>query len=154
MRLSRKSHDQLETFFRYYFQDENLRLPRIELFGRGFARLLAKVLSIYGITFGRFIFIRPALLSRNENDELCIPKELMAHEAAHALQYQRLGWLRFFYTYLKGYWQALRKKEKCDLNARMQAYLEIPHEVEARACAAAFIEWSSKMENGKRKTDN
>ena len=44
----------------------------------------------------------------------------------------------FFYTYLKGYWQALRAKEKWDFNSRMEAYLEIPHEVEARICAAKW----------------
>src|SRR6476661_5001317 len=103
MKLSPNTHRQLESLFRMYFDDENLKLPEIELYVRRGARIVAKILSIYGITFGRFMFIQPDLLYRNSDLELCISKELLAHEATHVLQYQRLGWFRFFFNYLKGY---------------------------------------------------
>lgn len=147
MKLSRKSHDQLEKFFREYFHDEKLNLPEIELYAKRGAWLITKIFKIYGVTFGRHIFIKPDLLYWNLNRQLCISKELLAHETAHVLQYQKLGWLLFFYTYLKGYLRALRQKEKWDFNSRQESYLEIPHEVEARVCAAKFTEWSGKVKN-------
>ena len=154
MRLSRKSHRKLESFFREHFKQEDLRLPEVDLFVKRGAGIITQVLKIYGITFGQFVFIRADFLYRNENHELCISKELLAHELTHVLQYEKLGWFRFFYTYLKGYWTALKRKENWGLAARNQAYLEIPHEVEARECAAKFLEWIAKNENGKMKTEN
>ena len=144
MKLSRKSHQRLERFFRDYFGDEELTLPQVDLYIKRGAGLITKVFKIYGITFGQYIFIRPDFLYRNENRELCISKELLAHELAHVLQYQKLGWFRFFYTYLKAYFAALRRKEKWNPAAREQAYLEIPHEIEARDCASKFMQWMSK----------
>lgn len=144
MKLSPKSHQQLELFFRDYFADENLKLPRVELFVKRGASLITKVFKIYGITFGQYIFIRADLLYRNQKAELCVSKDLITHELTHVMQYQKLGWFRFFYTYLKGYWSALRQKKRWDLAARHQAYLEIPHEIEARDCAAKFLEWKKK----------
>jgi hypothetical protein len=154
MRLSRKSHERLETFFRDFYGEEELKLPRVDLYVKRGAGLITEVFKIYGITFGKYIFIKSDLLYRNEKGELCVSKELLAHELTHVLQYQKLGWFRFFYTYLKGYWLALKEKEKWDSAARQRAYLEIPHEIEARRCAAKFMEWMSKMENGKLKIEN
>ena len=144
MRLSRQSHQRLESFFRNYYSDDSLRLPEIELFVRRGAGIVSKLTGVYGITFGRFIFIRPALIIKSERKHLFISKKLMAHEATHVLQYVRLGWFGFLFTYLKAYWNGLKKKRKWDLNARMEAYLEIPHEVEARICADRFVEWCEK----------
>ena len=146
MRLSKQTHQELESFFREFYRDENLKLPEIEIFIRRGSKIIVKLTSVYAITFGRFIFVRTSLLTRNLKEELCMSKELLAHEATHVLQYQKLGLLGFFYTYLKGYWKALKQKEKWDLNARTEAYLEIPHEIEARLCGAEFIEWK-KLRN-------
>jgi hypothetical protein len=146
MRLSHKSHTQLESFFRDYYDDAELKLPEIRIFSKRAARLITKSNHVYAITFGRFIFVKPDILTRDSNDELYVSKELMAHEITHVLQYQKLGWLKFFYTYLSGYWKNLSKKEKWDFRARTEAYLEIPHEIEARFCATKFLEW--KLTNG------
>jgi hypothetical protein len=147
MKISRSAHRQLEVFFREYFRDDKLNLPEIELYARRGAWLITKIFKIYGITFGRYIFVKPDLTSRSVNRQLYISKELLAHETTHVLQYQKLGWILFFYTYLKGYLRALRQKEKWDFNSRHESYLEIPHEVEARICAAKFVEWTEKPEN-------
>ncbi|MGI8493804.1 MAG: hypothetical protein ACR2L1_00640 [Pyrinomonadaceae bacterium] len=147
MRLSRQSHQRLESFFREYYSDDSLRLPEIEIFIKRGAGIVAKLAGVFGITFGRFMFIKPDLIFQVETNDLFISKKLMAHEATHVLQYKRLGWCRFFYTYLSSYWNALWKKEKWDFDSRMEAYLEIPHEVEARLCADKFIEWCEKTGN-------
>ena len=46
MRLSGKSHQQLETFFREYFNDDKLQLPDVEVYGRGVAGIITKALKI------------------------------------------------------------------------------------------------------------
>jgi hypothetical protein len=144
MKLSADSHRQLEEFFREYFGDENLKLPEIQIYGRSGSRLLTKLLSVDGITFGRHIFITPRCLRRREDERLYAPRELIAHEIAHTAQYLRHGTFKFFYSYLKGYFEALRRKENWNFRSRRQAYLEIPHEVEARAVAAKYVDWSER----------
>lgn len=149
MYLSRETHRQLEKFFREFYRDENLKLPEIEIYARRGSKLVIKLTSVLAITFGRFVFVKRDLLSRNAENALCISKELLAHETTHVLQYKKLGFFKFFYTYLKGYWKALKRKKKWDLIARTEAYLEIPHEIEARRCAAEFVEWSRREKNEK-----
>jgi len=151
MYLAKSSHEKFEEFYREFFDERNISLPQIEIYARRGASLITKLLNINGITFGRRIFIRPQLITRSEDARLRAPKALIAHELAHVLQYQRLGFFKFFYTYLKGYWQALKLKEKWDLNSRIEAYLEIPHEVEARQFAADFLDW---LENRQQKPEN
>lgn len=151
MKLAPKLHLQLEVFFREFFGDQSLRLPEIEIYAKRGARLITGILGVGGITFGRHIFIQPDLIYRNDQSRLCISKELLAHEAAHTMQYRRLGTLKFLYEYFKSYFLTLRNKRKWDSIARMQAYLDIPFETEARVCGAAFIKWrKNKMqsENG------
>lgn len=150
MFLAKDSRERFEEFYRDFFDSErNMILPPVKVYARSGAGLITKLLKINGITFGRRIFIAPQLTTRSADERLLAPKALIAHELAHVLQYQKLGFVKFFYTYLKGYWQALKAKEKWDANARMEAYLEIPHEVEARQFAADFLEWS---ENRRQKT--
>ena len=150
MYLAKSTHEKFEEFYRDFFEDREMSVPKIEIYARRGAGLITRLLNINGITFGRRIFIRPQLMKRSEDERLYAPKALIAHELAHVLQYQKLGFFKFLYTYLKGYWQALKLKEKWDLNARMEAYLEIPHEVEARQFAADFLAW---LEN-RQKTEN
>ena len=140
MVLSRALHRRLEIFFREFFVDENLRLPEINIYcGRG-ARLIAGILNVHGITIGRFVFIKPNLIYSDNPARLCIPKELLAHEATHVLQYRKLGTFKFLYRYFKSYFVNLRGKENWNFVSRMEAYLEIPFEAEARAGGAKFAE--------------
>lgn len=146
MKLSEISHQRLEIFFREHFADENLKLPQIRIFARRGADLFTKVLAVEGITFERFIFINPRNLRRGKDGRWQISRELIAHEAAHTLQYRREGILRFFYNYLKEYYAGLRRQKRRDNIARMRAYLDIPHEVEARLVAAKFVRWSRSFQ--------
>lgn len=149
MKLSRELHSQLENFFREFFDDENLRLPEIEIFCHRGARFVTKLISVHGITFRRFIFIKPDLISRSPEMKLCISKNLLAHEATHVVQYQKLGTLKFLYRYFKSYFVNLRGGKDWNFNSRMMAYLDIPFEEEARVCGANFVEWLNKTENAK-----
>lgn len=148
MLLAKSSHDTFEEFYREFFNEKSRSIPEIKIYARRGAGLVTKFLNINGITFGRRILIRPELITSSHGAPLRAPKALIAHELAHVLQYQRLGFFRFFYTYLGGYWQALKKKKKWDANARLEAYLEIPHEIEARQFAADFLVW---LENRQKK---
>lgn len=154
MKLSRKLHRQMEDFFREFFDDENLQLPELEIYANRGADLVTKIISVHGITLGRFIFIRPDLVTRNGSSQLCISKNLLAHEATHVLQYQKLGMPRFLYRYLKSYFGNLRRKKIRNFEARMQAYWDIPFEEEARAGGKGFIDWLDKTQNVKCKVQN
>lgn len=150
MRLSRKLHHQLEDFFREFFGDENLRLPEIEICCGRNANVVTKLLGVHGITLGRYIFIKPDLIYRRNSAERYISKNLLAHEATHVLQYQNFGALKFLYQYFKSYFLSLREKKSWNAGARLQAYLDIPFEAEARAGGAGFVDWTIN----ERKTGN
>jgi hypothetical protein len=142
MKLSRATHRKFENFLREYFADENLVLPEIQIYCRGGARVFTKILKVDGVTFGRHIFIKPKYLRRDENNRLVAEKDLLAHELTHTIQYRRHGAIKFFYTYLSGFWRALRGKKSWDFQSRLKSYMEIPHEIEARDCAVAFLRFS------------
>ncbi len=142
MKLADASHRKLELFFRGYLDDENLRLPPTYFYVGRFTKTLTKVISVHGITIGRRIFIKPTLLSLNQNNLPTLPEDLIAHEIAHVLQYRREGFLKFFYKYLTDFWRNLQSKKRWDAVSRHKAYLEIPFEIEARQAAARFVEWN------------
>lgn len=144
MRLSRTSHERFELFLREFFEDETLRLPPINIYAKSGAKIFTKVFKLNGITLGRSILIDPKFTWRDGNLRLCASKSLIAHELAHAWQYHKLGFFRFMYVYLKSYWEALKKKETWDFDARTQAYMEIPLEAEAREFAEKYLEWLDK----------
>ncbi len=77
-----------------------------------------------GITLGRKIYIT----SRLFDEDGSLPLSLVIHEVAHVAQYLRDGRIGFLARYLKDYAAGLAK----GLDDR-EAYLAIPHEVEARA---------------------
>ena len=147
MKLAANSHKQLEEFFREYFGDEKLDLPEIQIYARRGSLLLTGLLAIDGIALGRHIFITPRHLRRGENGCLYAPRDIVVHEITHTMQYRRHGTFRFFYSYLKGFFLALRQKENWNFQARMEAYLEIPQEVEARALAAAYAGWRERRKD-------
>ncbi len=145
MKLAENTHRRLELFFKQYLNDENFELPIINFYVGKFARLLTSAINVHGITFGRRIFITSNLLTLNQNNYLKLPENLVAHEITHVIQYCKEGFLKFFYKYLTSYWRNLREKKKWDADARHEAYLEIPFEIEARVVAAKFVEWSEKL---------
>jgi hypothetical protein len=144
MRLSAESHRKFEKFFREYFRDESLKLPEIHVYCRRGSWIFTKILMVDGITFGRHIFIKPEHLRTDSEGKLVVSKELLAHELAHTLQYRRHGVFGFLSSYVGSFFGALRRKEKWNLKARVEAYLEIPHEIEARDCASAFLRFDRR----------
>lgn len=149
MKLAESSRVKLEEFFREITNDERLRLPEIFFHAGSFSEILTRHLKIHGITIGRNIFIAPEFVFFSDKDFYKTHIELAAHEITHVLQFQREGFVKFFYKYLKSYLQNLRRQKVWDAAARQQAYLDIPFETEARAAAAKFVEW-----NENRRKDN
>ena len=141
MKLAESSHQKIESFFRDYLGDESFKLPQSYFYIGRFSRVFTALLGVHGITFGRQIFILPSLVSLNENQKLKLPESLVVHEVTHVLQYRREGIMRFVYQYLKSYWGNLKPEKKWDIDARRQAYLNIPFEIEARRAAAEFVKW-------------
>lgn len=141
MKLSPRTHQQLETFFRLFFKDESLKLPKVEIYLSGGAKLVTKLIKVDGITIGRRIFINPELANYDKKARLCLSKNLLSHEIAHVFQYQQLGFFGFLYKYIKDYFKILRKKKSWNPRARMESYWEIPHEIEAREAAKKFEKW-------------
>lgn len=142
MHLDRSSHKQFEQFFRDFYGDKNLRLPKIHIYSHRVSLIITKLLNVNGITIGRHIFIHPQFTWRDSGKRLCAPKALIAHELTHTMQYLRQGFFGFLYSYLKAYWNLLRKSEKWNFDARMQAYTDIPQEIEARRAARIFMSQS------------
>lgn len=145
MKLARESHRRLEEFFREHLDDARLKLPPIYIHSGHIASAVTKQLKVGAITFGRHIFLSPSRVTKG--DELTTaPGWLIAHEATHVLQYEREGFLRFFFKYLTGYWRALRASGKWDYEARMKAYLTIAEEQSAHAVERAYQDWSTRRQ--------
>ncbi|MCA1636538.1 MAG: DUF4157 domain-containing protein [Acidobacteria bacterium] len=140
MKLSPAAHDEVESFLKGHLGDSGLRLPRFSVHVGWPARLLMKVVRMGAITFGRHVFISPRLVERDESGRARLPGWLLVHEAAHVLQYRERGFAGFLYFYLRGYWRALRAGHGWGAEARMLAYLSIPHEREARRAEHAYVE--------------
>jgi hypothetical protein len=139
MRLSPTAHAELESFFREYRGDVGLRLPAVAVHGGPLARLLTFLAGRMGaVTLGRHVFVSPRLLGRNAAGRRTVPGWLLAHEAAHVLQYAERGRLRFLRDYLWGFFRALWRGRRISRAARTAAYLAIAEECEARAVEEAF----------------
>ena len=145
MKLAPKTHHQLETFFRQYFEEENLRLPQVKIYARRGAAIVTKLLKVDGITLGSRVFIDFRLIKCDEQKRLCLSKNLLSHEIAHVVQYQKSGLWGFLFRYLKDYFVILRTKKKWNSRARLESYWEIPHEIEARDAAKKFVEWLAEQ---------
>lgn len=142
MRLSAETHQRIEAFFREHAGDAGLILPPIKIHAGWFANLLTRLIGINGITFGRHVFIRSWLVGSDARGRATIDALLLVHEAAHVLQYERGGYARFFRSYLRDYWRALRAGGRWDWDGRNAAYLAIAEECEARAAEIAYREFS------------
>ena len=139
MKLSAKTQREVEEFFRRHTGDGRMKLPPIEIHAGLLADLITKANGISGITFGRHVFIRSRLVERDAEGRAKMKGWLLVHEVAHVLQYERHGYFRFFRTYLRGYWRALRESGRWDKAARNAAYLAIAEEREAREAERAFV---------------
>ena len=145
MKLSEKSHQKIEAFFRDCLEDESFKLPEIEFYGGKFTRFLTSKLKIEGITIGKRIFIFPEQFWRSESNLLRLGERLVVHEIAHVLQYRREGFFGFLYKYLRDYWRNLRKLKKWDAFSRAAAYFEISFEREAREMERKYREWKDSF---------
>ncbi len=146
MKLSAESQQLIETFLRERFRLETLKLPPISLYHGRVADWLTRTFKITAITFGRHIIVASKMVVRDESGRLSIPGWLIAHEATHVWQYKRAGFLGFLFSYLRGYWRALRGKRMWSGEARMAAYLAIEEECDARETEAAFMDWIDRGE--------
>lgn len=145
MKLSPDSRAKLERFFREYFSDPNFVLPKIEIYFGGLTKFLTGMLKVHGITFGSRIFILPDLINTSINGEKKLSENLAAHEITHSIQYAKDGAIKFLYNYLKSYFSNLRRQGSYGLEARQQAYLQIPYEIEARETAEKFVQWKARQ---------
>ncbi len=144
MRLSENSKKRLEEFAKAFFRNELESLPEMIIYAKRGADLLTKTLNVQGITLGKYVFLKPSLIWLNERKQICAPKWLIAHEYAHVLQYRKLGTMKFLLTYFRDFWRGLKRFEKWDFNARLEAYLEISHEIEARHFENEYLKWLEK----------
>ena len=140
MKLSPAAHDEVESFLKEHLGESGLKLPRFSVHTGWLARLLMKGVRMGAITLGGHVFVSPRLVERDESGRARLPGWLIVHEAAHVLQYQEKGFAGFLYDYLRWYWRALRAGQGWGADARMLAYLSIPHECEARQAEHAYIE--------------
>ncbi len=140
MRLSDKSHREVEEFFRKHQGMPGLVLPPVYVYAGLLARLLTEPARVGAITFGRRVFVRPTLIKNDSSGRASVPAWLLVHEAAHVLQYEERGYLRFFVGYLRSYVRGLREGKGFDAAARNAAYLAIPEECAARAAEHAYVE--------------
>ena len=108
MKLSEKSHQKLERFFKDHFRDEDFELPPVYFYIGGFTKVFTKIIQVQGITLGKRIYIFPELIKKTTNNEPKLPERLVAHEIAHVLQYRKYGFAKFLYHYLKGFWKNLK----------------------------------------------
>ena len=140
MRLSEESHSHVEQFFRTHRGEPSLVLPRIHFHGGLSAGLLKLSSRMEAITLGRHVFVRPGLFRRDARGRVTLPGWLVAHEAAHVLQYSERGFVRFLLGYLGGYWRELRVGRRWDSSGRLAAYIAIAEEREARVAEQAYAE--------------
>ncbi|HEV2861841.1 MAG TPA: DUF4157 domain-containing protein [Pyrinomonadaceae bacterium] len=140
MRLSAESHRRVEEFFREFRGEPGLRLPPVKVYAGGLSRLLLDSIGMGAITFGRSVFVSPRMVVRDGRGRRAVHGWLLVHEAAHVLQYEKAGFVRFLLEYLRDYWRGLPAGGKWKLGgaARVAAYMAIPAEREAREAEHAY----------------
>jgi hypothetical protein len=146
MLLSVDSHQHIEAFHRHFGDDKALRLPPVHLHHGRVARWVTHAFHISAITFGRHVFIKPELTTRDERGRWTAPAWLVAHETTHVLQYEEAGFVRFLISYLLDYWRGLRRLKRWDAAARMEAYSAIKVECAAREAERAYARWLHEQE--------
>ena len=144
MKLSGSSHEKLQQFFRVHFGDDSFTLPKIRFYSGKATNFVTRRFRIDGITFGRRVYIQPERIRKEGPKKLRISGALAVHEIAHVLQYRRDGFIRFLVKYLTNYRRNLKDSATKDENARLQAYLDIGYEIEARRAASEYVRWSAE----------
>ena len=110
MKLSPETNQRFEVFFRQHLGNENFQMPKTNIFLKKGAEIITKLLRVDGITIGRNIFIRPEIANQKTETVFSLNKNLLAHELAHVLQYQKLGFFRFLFDYMQEYFRGLNRK--------------------------------------------
>lgn len=146
MKLNAESRQKLEAFFSSYYKDQEFALPELRFHSGRFLGFFMRAIRVEGLALGRRIFIAPRLLERSTEGMRKLSRRIAAHEAAHTLQYKRLGFARFLRIYLREFWNNLKKYERWDANAWHKAYLDIPLEREARVIERDFVDWCKRDE--------
>lgn len=139
MKLAVESHREVEEFFRDHSGRPGLVLPQVYVYAGGFARLLTGSSKVAAITFGRRVFVSPSIVRKDSGGRAVLPAWLLVHEAAHVLQYEERGTLRFLVGYLRGYFRGLLEGKSFGAGARAAAYLAIPEERAARDAERAYV---------------
>jgi hypothetical protein len=144
MRLTPESHTLLEQFYRYYWRDEKLALPWIDWDVGRAAQFVVRTSGVTAMTLGARVLLHRPAAQRDESGRWLIKSRLAAHETAHVLQYQRLGWSGFLLDYLGDYAREMRGAARWNAAAHFQSYESIKAEREAQAAEDAYIEWSGR----------
>lgn len=133
----------LDTCFPELRRPGQPALPPIVVSGGWLAWYLTWVARADGITFGRYIFLRPRIFRQflATGRVLDTLGPLVVHEATHVWQYRRDGILPFLVTYVGAYLRNLTRSGLwwvLSAHTRHQAYLAIPYEVQARHAEAMW----------------
>jgi hypothetical protein len=147
MKLAKNSHQIIEEFFQEYFKDSDFKLPDIYFFDGKLSMIVSTILQIQGIAIGKKIFLSPQAVFFGKQSKKSASKGLIIHEITHVLQYRREGFFSFLFKYFYHYWKNLQKKRDWSSISRLEAYLEIPYEIEARKIAKEFNKWYEKSDN-------
>jgi hypothetical protein len=147
MKLAESSRRKFELFFRKQLKNKQFQLPAIYFYTGRFSQLITTILNIQGITIGRNVFVKPKFVTLLENKNYKIHVELAAHEIAHVLQFEREGFFRFLFKYLKSFAVNLKQKGNLKSVSRQEAYWEIPFEIQARDIAAKFVKWNKDTQS-------
>lgn len=145
MRLAASS--QIEDFFRAHFNDPSLILPPIKIHSSAIINSLLRLQSISAITLGTHIFVDSNCFVRDGDGRVLMPSWLAVHEATHVLQFARAGWRRFLGVYLGDYFRELRAQmtNAGRAKTRLEAYLAIAYEREARETEEKFRKWKKEV---------
>ncbi len=141
MKLSENSQNIFAVFFNECNYCGISEFSNVQIYSRRGSWLITNTLMVDGITFGRHIFVHPKFVWRDENKKLRIQEKLVAHELVHVLQYKNLGTFGFLKKYIADFWKIFKQKDKWNSKTWFEAYLELPHEVEARKVASDFVRW-------------
>lgn len=92
-----------------------------------FSSRLASLLNVSAITVYPFIFFA-------DDREAAMDMHIVAHEYVHVLQVRKLGWLRFYWTYLLQYF-----RQRFAGRSDFEAYMGVNYEIEAYAEQATQV---------------
>lgn len=145
MKLAAEAHAHIERFLRFHLGDKSLQLPPMSIYCGHFAGWLTQIFCIGAITFRRHILVAPVFIRRGDDGRRTIPGWLIVHEAIHVLQYEKEGMARFFLSYWRGYWRALRQSERWNAATHLAAYHAIAEERVAREAEEAYRGWIETM---------